>query len=95
VVYGLDIGADDYIVKPCIPDELIARVRALLRRPIDINTVEIIEHKSIRYDILNRHLYMIGIPTPITLKESRILELFLTNIGNVISREKLITDVWG
>jgi DNA-binding winged helix-turn-helix (wHTH) protein len=38
---------------------------------------------------------MIGIPIPITLKESRILELFLTNIGNVISREKLITDVWG
>jgi len=93
-ITGLDCGADDYVVKPFNPDELMARVRALLRRvqprPIEVlrfQDVEMVpsEHEARRNcDLLE-----------LTAREYELLELFLRHPRQVLSREQILQDVWG
>ncbi|SCL40436.1 two-component system, OmpR family, response regulator RegX3 [Micromonospora pallida] len=97
-VVGLEIGADDYVTKPYSPRELVARIRAVLRR----QSVEAVESGGptlaagpVRMDI-ERHVVTVdGAPVQLPLKEFELLELLLRNAGRVLTRGQLIDRVWG
>ncbi len=92
-VYGLDLGADDYLAKPFSSSELLARVRALLRRGSEANPV--IECGEITLHTVRREVLKSGIHVPLTSKEFSILEFLLHNRGRVVSRFALAEHVWG
>ena len=97
-VVGLELGADDYIVKPYSKAELVARIKAVLRRQGSEVTSEVsgvITAGPISIDI-DRHLVMInGAATSLPLKEIELLEFLLRNKGRVLTRTQLIDRVWG
>jgi two-component system response regulator RegX3 len=96
-VVGLELGADDYVTKPYSPRELVARIRAVLRRgvPDDIDDGAALETGRIRMDV-ERHLVTIdGEKIQLPLKEFELLEYFLRNVGRVLTRGQLIDRVWG
>ena len=97
-VVGLELGADDYIVKPYSKAELVARIKAVLRRQGGEATSEVsgvITAGPISIDI-DRHLVMInGAATSLPLKEFELLEFLLRNKGRVLTRTQLIDRVWG
>jgi len=96
-VYGLTIGADDYIVKPFTTDELVARINAVLRRTGGAKlAVEqtYLEQGAIRIDEVSRKVFVSGKVVPLTLKEYELLYLFLTNPGTAYSRELLLERIW-
>ena len=97
-VVGLELGADDYIVKPYSKAELVARIKAVLRRQGGEATTEVsgvITAGPISIDI-DRHLVMInGAATSLPLKEFELLEFLLRNKGRVLTRTQLIDRVWG
>jgi two-component system response regulator RegX3 len=96
-VVGLELGADDYVTKPYSPRELVARIRAVLRRGVaedDIDTGSL-EAGRVRMDV-DRHLVTVdGAEVRLPLKEFELLELFLRNPGRVLTRGQLIDRVWG
>ena len=96
-VVGLEIGADDYVTKPYSPRELVARIRAVLRRhsePTD-PMVTVLEAGPVRMDV-DRHVVSVkGDQVPMPLKEFELLEMFLRNAGRVLTRGQLIDRVWG
>jgi two-component system response regulator RegX3 len=96
-VVGLELGADDYVTKPYSPRELVARIRAVLRRGTtdDIDDNASLESGHVRMDV-DRHLVTIGgSETKFPLKEFELLEYFLRNPGRVLTRGQLIDRVWG
>lgn len=96
-VVGLELGADDYVTKPYSPRELVARIRAVLRRgvPVDADDDAALEAGRIRMDV-DRHLVSVdGETVRLPLKEFELLELFLRNPGRVLTRGQLIDRVWG
>ena len=97
-VVGLELGADDYIVKPYSKAELVARIKAVLRRQGGEVTSEVsgvITAGPISIDI-DRHLVMInGAATSLPLKEFELLEFLVRNSGRVLTRAQLIDRVWG
>ena len=96
-VVGLELGADDYVTKPYSPRELVARIRAVLRRgiPEDVDDGSALEVGRIRMDV-DRHLVTVdGERTQLPLKEFELLEYFLRNVGRVLTRGQLIDRVWG
>jgi len=96
-VVGLELGADDYVTKPYSPRELVARIRAVLRRgggEADLAPA-ILEAGPVRMDV-ERHVVSVhGEPTRLPLKEFELLEMFLRNPGRVLTRGQLIDRVWG
>ncbi|WP_243062596.1 response regulator transcription factor [Humibacter sp. RRB41] len=98
IVVGLELGADDYVTKPYSTRELLARIRAVLRRRTDDGEFEddgILEVGSVRMDV-DRHAVTVGgVETPMPLKEFELLELLLRNAGRVLTRGQLIDRVWG
>lgn len=92
-VAGLDAGADDYLTKPFDFDELLARIRAMLRRRSE-HTSPVLEHKGVSLNTASHEVYRDGNEIELTAKEYNILEYMLQNIGCVISRDKLSTHVW-
>ncbi|MCP4523047.1 MAG: response regulator transcription factor [Candidatus Gracilibacteria bacterium] len=94
-VYGFDIGADDYMTKPFIPEELLARIKAQLRRNNNqIHADNKLVYKNITFNTEN-HDIMIGKRKGIfSKKETHIIQLFLGNIGVLITKSKLIENVW-
>ena len=94
IIYGLDIGADDYMTKPCVPDELIARIRAMLRRPVDRQADIHLQYRGIRLNVENKTVYVGNTHIPLSAKETAILELLMSNMTETITREQLITDTW-
>lgn len=96
-IMGLDIGADDYIVKPFSPSEVMARIRAILRRfnylNEEINNVFI--QGSLKIDIDSYQVLINDTPLNLTKKEVEILWTFATNSRKVFSRENLLNSVWG
>jgi two-component system, OmpR family, response regulator RegX3 len=98
-VVGLEVGADDYVTKPFRLRELIARVRASLRRvPITDDSrehPEILEVGDVRLDAARHEVYVRGDTVPLPLKEFELLELLMANAGRVLTRDVLIDRIWG
>ena len=95
-IAGLDIGADDYIGKPFSPGELVARVRALLRRTSRAApSPDPIAYGPITVDTTRHTVTTDGEPVTLTAKEFLLLQYLLRNRGRVLSRDLLLTDVWG
>jgi two-component system response regulator MprA len=93
-VTGLDCGADDYVVKPFNPDELMARVRALLRR-LQPRQVEVLRFQDIELVPGAREANRAGDPLELTAREFDLLELFLRHPRQVLTREQILQEVWG
>ncbi|BDZ44850.1 response regulator transcription factor [Naasia aerilata] len=96
IVVGLELGADDYVTKPYSTRELLARIRAVLRRQQEPEDSQSQLHVGpVRMDV-ERHLVTVGgAATPMPLKEFDLLELLLRNAGRVLTRGQLIDRVWG
>jgi len=97
IVVGLELGADDYVTKPFSSRELIARIRAVLRRQgeFDGEVDEVIEVGPVRLDV-DRHVVTVrGEHVPMPLKEFDLLTMLLRNSGRVLTRGQLIDRVWG
>jgi DNA-binding response OmpR family regulator len=92
-VVGLDAGADDYLIKPFAFAELLARIRALLRRGIDGQILKL-QLADLEMDLVKHVITRSGRPIPLTLKEFEIIEYLLRNYGQVVTREMLAKDVW-
>ena len=95
-VVGLELGADDYVTKPFSHRELVARIRAVLRRGQDVELIpDVVEVSGVRMDV-ERHVVTVdGEQVPMPLKEFELLELLLRNAGRVLTRGQLIDRVWG
>ncbi|NLW52780.1 MAG: response regulator transcription factor [Tissierellia bacterium] len=95
-VKGLDMGADDYITKPFGVMELISRVKALIRRvPSPDDTPSQIEYKDIYMDLKKREIYVSDELVELTYKEYELIYFFIVNSDIVLSRDKIMTEVWG
>ena len=97
IVVGLELGADDYMTKPYSTRELLARVRAVLRRHVDTDAEDdgVIEAGAVRMDIERHTVSVNGEQIPMPLKEFELLELLMRNAGRVLTRGQLIDRVWG
>jgi two-component system, OmpR family, response regulator RegX3 len=97
IVVGLELGADDYVTKPYKTRELLARIRAVLRRRTDTEDVDetVLESGGVRLDLQRHTLTVRGAETPIPLKEFELLEVLMRNAGRVLTRGQLIDRVWG
>ncbi|HEY6430075.1 MAG TPA: response regulator transcription factor [Acidimicrobiales bacterium] len=95
-ILGLELGADDYLVKPFSPRELVARVRAILRRtreappPQEVVTIE-----GLEVDLRRREVRRAGEVVPLTTREFDLLAFLANNIGLALSRQQLLSGVWG
>jgi two-component system response regulator MprA len=93
-VAGLDAGADDYLIKPFALRELLARLRALLRRTVEQND-GVLAHADLRLDPETREVYRGDRPIDLTRTEFLLLELLLRNARRVLTRELIFEEVWG
>jgi len=95
-VVGLELGADDYVTKPFSHRELVARIRAVLRRGQEADLVPgIVEVNGVRMDIERHEVSVEGRRVQLALKEFELLEMLLRNAGRVMTRGQLIDRVWG
>jgi two-component system response regulator MprA len=102
-VRGLNTGADDYLVKPFELDELLARLRALLRRTSyasaavgeDLSDESVLSFADLRMDTTTREVTRGGVPVELTRTEYTLLEMFLGHPRQVLTREQILKAVWG
>jgi two-component system, OmpR family, response regulator RegX3 len=96
-VVGLELGADDYVTKPYSPRELLARIRAVLRRGAEGPDLDpqVLEAAGVRMDVERHVVTLRGAPVALPLKEFDLLEMLLRNAGRVLTRGQLIDRVWG
>ena len=97
-VRGLDLGADDYIVKPFSATEILARVRAVLRRAQKSGLVgqhSVFNHGNLKIDLARAEVFRDNKMVFLSATEYRLLLQFVQNVGKVLSAEQLLRDVWG
>ncbi|MDD3401935.1 MAG: response regulator transcription factor [Hespellia sp.] len=94
-VVGLDLGADDYVTKPFGMMELVSRIKAVLRRTETPDNKEVLSAGTVEMDIKKHQVLAEGREVVLTLKEFDLLELMLRNKNSVLSRDQLLTNVWG
>ena len=95
-IVGLDLGADDYLVKPFGMMEMVARVKAVLRRTASAKEKSpLLSVGGLLMNTAEHTVAVNGSRVPLTLKEYELLELFLTHPGMVFTRDQLLTDLWG
>jgi DNA-binding response OmpR family regulator len=95
LVVGLSVGADDYVTKPFSPRELVARIRAVLRRVADAAEGIVLRHEGLELDPTTRQVRRHGSDVHLTPIEFDLLAHFLGKPGAVFRREQLLADVWG
>ena len=97
IVVGLELGADDYVTKPYSTRELLARLRAVLRRRVEVDDIDeaVLEVGPVRMDVDRHAVSVSGGEVAMPLKEFELLELLLRNAGRVLTRGQLIDRVWG
>ena len=94
-LFGFEIGADDYVTKPFSPKEVMARIRAVLKRYREEPANDIVKFEGLTIDIAGRNVYVDGEKAELTPKEYEILFYLIKNKGIALTREKLLMDVWG
>jgi two-component system response regulator VicR len=95
-VFGLDLGADDYLVKPFAPEVLVARINAVLRRcQVKAKTSDMLMLGDIRLEFRTNKVFKGGAEVDLTPREFALLATFLAHPGQVLSREQLQDGVWG
>jgi DNA-binding response OmpR family regulator len=95
LVIGLSVGADDYVTKPFSPRELVARIRAVLRRADDATEAAVLRHEGLELDPATRQVRRDGTRVHLTPIEFDLLAHLLARPGVVFRREQLLADVWG
>lgn len=96
-LFGFELGADDYVVKPFSPKELMARVNAVLKRN-DASVSGVVDEAKfdgLTIDFAGRNVFVDGEKVVLTPKEYELLYYFVKNVGIALSRERLLKDVWG
>ncbi|MBR6737788.1 MAG: response regulator transcription factor [Clostridia bacterium] len=96
-LFGFELGADDYVVKPFSPKEVMARVNAVIKRTDATITTNVdeVRFEGLIVDFAGRNVYVNGEKAVLTPKEYELLFYFVKNIGLALSREKLLREVWG
>lgn len=94
-VRGLEVGADDYVTKPFSPKELMARIKAVIRRVAPTSLDEVIEVKGLKLDPVSHRVMASDQPLDMGPTEFRLLHFFMTHPERVYSREQLLDHVWG
>jgi len=94
-VKGLEIGGDDYLVKPFQAPELIARIRALLRRSGSLTIEHTIRYRGIELFGKEQEIKVDGIPVRLTIKQYELLEYLIQNHGKILTREQIYDRIWG
>lgn len=94
-IEGLDTGADDYLTKPFEMDELLARIRALARRPVKIENIDALYFSDFCLDVGKMQLIKDKISCSLSKRETDLLSFFIKNKGQILTREILLTRVWG
>ncbi len=96
VVAGLEAGADDYVTKPFVTKELMARIRAQIRRTQEVDTPEsVLLSGPIQLNLETTEVSVRGRPTPLSRTEFKVLHTLITAHGKVLSRDDLLREVWG
>ncbi len=95
-LFGFELGVDDYIVKPFSPKELMARINAVLSRmPGGNKGKDIMQFEGLTVDLTGRSVLIDGVPASLTPKEYELLFFLVKNRGIALSRDRLLTEVWG
>jgi len=92
-ISGLDLGADDYLPKPFSIEELLAHVRALLRRQAAVKQT-VLEHNGLKMDLLGHVVQLDGEAVDMTSREFALLEIFMHNVGRVLTRSLISEKIW-
>ncbi|MFI3304740.1 MAG: response regulator transcription factor [Rikenellaceae bacterium] len=97
-ITGLNLGADDYIAKPFLAREVVARVKSVLRRSVggrvDVAQTNVVEFSTLKLDLNRKQCNIGGVDVPMTKKEFEILALLLQNRNTIFSRQDILSRVW-